>query len=228
MTDSGIMSQRESEPPESAAAGVPEGMSSDAAATWPSNELIESWLGDSMYDFQLRPGEDVVVDPNDPEAVAQARRFRDVLGRFVTGVTVVTSMSGDEPVGMTCQSFSSVSLVPPLVLFCPAKTSRAWPLIQRSGTFCVNLLAHDQAEVSQRMAAKGVDKFASVGWRASEATGSPLIDGILGYVDCTVYAVHEAGDHYIVIGRVQDLDTTEVPQPLLFFEGAYSRPERGS
>ncbi|WP_310963673.1 flavin reductase family protein [Nocardioides terrisoli] len=204
---------------------VPEGMDPDAAAHWPSQALIESWLGD--FDFELRPGEDTPVPSDDPEAVAAARRFRDVLGRFATGVTVVTSMSDGEPVGMTCQSFSSVSLTPPLVLFCPAKTSRAWPRIQRSGKFCVNLLAHDQAQVSNLMAAKGVDKFASVSWTPSSATGSPLLEGTLGYVDCTIQTVHEAGDHFIVVGQVQDLATTEAPHPLLFFRGSYSRPQDG-
>ena len=77
-----------------------------------------------------------------------------MLGRFASGVTVVTAMSGGEPVGLTCQSFSSVSLDPPLVLFVPAKTSRAWPLIQRSGKFCVNFLAADQAELSNTMASR--------------------------------------------------------------------------
>jgi 3-hydroxy-9,10-secoandrosta-1,3,5(10)-triene-9,17-dione monooxygenase reductase component len=204
---------------------VPEGMRSDARETWPSAELIESWLGDSAYDFELRPGEDIAVSRDDPEAMAAARRFRDVLGRFASGVTVVTSVSDGEPVGMTCQSFASVSLSPPLVLFCPAKTSRAWPLIQRSGKFCVNLLAHDQAELSNRMASKGVDKFAAVPWTPSPATGSPLLDGILGFVDCTIHDVHEAGDHYIVLGRVQELESSAAEHPLLFFEGRYRRPQ---
>jgi 3-hydroxy-9,10-secoandrosta-1,3,5(10)-triene-9,17-dione monooxygenase reductase component len=204
---------------------IPEGMRTDARETWPSAELIESWLGDSAYDFELRPGEDIAVSREDPEALAAARRFRDVLGRFASGVTVVTSTSDGQPVGMTCQSFSSVSLSPPLVLFCPAKTSRAWPLIHRSGKFCVNLLAHDQAELSNLMASKGVDKFASVSWKESPATGSPLLEGILGFVDCTIDAVHEAGDHYIVVGRVQELESTDAEHPLLFFEGRYRRPE---
>ena len=122
-------------------------------------------------------------------------------------------MSGGQPVGMTCQSFSSVSLDPPLVLFCPAKTSRAWPLIQRAGYFCVNLLAADQAELSNVMASKGVDKFADVQLVALGATGAPLLDGVLGYVDCTIHAVHEAGDHYVVIGRVLDLGFEDADAP---------------
>lgn len=203
---------------------IPEGMNPDARETWPSHDLIESWLGDSMYDFQLRPGEDVVVDADDPEAIAAARRFRDVLGRFASGVTVVTAMSGGAPVGLTCQSFSSVSLNPPLVVFIPAKGSRAWPMIQRSGRFCVNFLADGQAELSNQMASRGVDKFAGVSWTPSEQTGSPVLEGTLGYVDCQIHSVHEAGDHYVVIGRVLDLDIPDpgAHKPLLFFQGKYS------
>ncbi|HWJ81555.1 MAG TPA: flavin reductase family protein [Nocardioides sp.] len=206
---------------------IPDGMSSDARETWPSPTLIDSWLGDAEIDFEFRPGEDVAVH-DDPEARAAARRFRDVVGAFASGITVVTTMSGDQPVGMTCQSFSSVSLDPPLVLFVPAKTSRAWPLIQRAGRFCINVLAADQEHVSAQMATKGTDKFAGIDWHPAEATGSPVIEGTLAHLDCTVHTVHEAGDHYVVIGRVQHLatgpadDTAEqLSEPLLYFRGRY-------
>ena len=205
---------------------IPDGMRSDARETWPSPELIDSWLGDSAFDFQLRPGEDIQVSSDDPAAVAAARQFRDVLGRFASGVTVVTSVSGGEPVGMTCQSFSSVSLDPPLVLFIPAKTSRAWPAIQRSGRFCVNFLASEQAELSNRMASRGVDKFAGVDWAPAESTGSPVLAGALAHVDCTIHAVHEAGDHYVVIGRVLAMESTDADDPLLFFQGKYRTTDR--
>ncbi len=205
---------------------IPEGMNADARETWPSHDLIESWLGDSMYDFQLRPGEDVAVDADDPEAVAAARTFRDVLGQFASGVTVVTAISGGAPVGLTCQSFSSVSLNPPLVVFIPAKTSRAWPQIQRSGRFCVNFLADGQADLSNQMASRGVDKFAGIPWTPSAETGSPILEGTLGYVDCQIHAVHEAGDHFVVIGRVLDLhlarSDSAAGKPLLFFRGKYT------
>ena len=200
---------------------VPDGMRLDAAESWPSQELIDSWLGQFHFEVEDRP---VPVPEDATEAEASSRRFRDVLGRFCTGVTVVTSMSGDQPVGMTCQSFTSVSLDPPLVLFCPAKTSRAWPLMQRAGYFCVNLLSHDQLELSNGFATKGADKFNGVTWRPS-ATGAPLLDGVLGWVDCTIYAVHEAGDHYVVIGRVMDLGVEEAPHPLLFYKGEYARTQ---
>jgi 3-hydroxy-9,10-secoandrosta-1,3,5(10)-triene-9,17-dione monooxygenase reductase component len=204
-----------------AGSDIPEGMSPDARETWPSPELINSWLGDQDIDFEFRPGEDVAVH-DDPEHVAAARRFRDVLGRFASGVTVVTTTSNDEPVGMTCQSFSSVSLDPPLVLFIPAKSSRSWPLIQRSGKFCVNFLAAGQAELSNTMASRGADKFGDVKWTPSRATGSPILEGSLAHVDCTIHQVHEAGDHYVVIGRVVDLGIDEGGvDPLLFFQGKY-------
>ena len=195
---------------------IPEGTDPDARAT----RLIDTWLGDLDLDFELRPGEDGGVHTDDPATVAAVRRFRDVLGHFASGVTVVTALSGDLPVGLTCQSFSSVSLDPPLVLFVPAKTSRAWPLIQRAGTFCVNFLAADQADISATMATRGIDKFADVKWSPSPVTGSPLLDGTIGYVDCTVHAVHEAGDHYVVIGRVLDLASYD-DDPLLYFRGQY-------
>jgi 3-hydroxy-9,10-secoandrosta-1,3,5(10)-triene-9,17-dione monooxygenase reductase component len=204
-----------------AGSDIPEGMSPDARETWPSPELINSWLGDQDIDFEFRPGEDVAVH-DDPEHVAAARRFRDVLGRFASGVTVVTTTSNDEPVGMTCQSFSSVSLDPPLVLFIPAKSSRSWPLIQRSGKFCVNFLAAGQAELSNTMASRGADKFGDVKWTPSRATGSPILEGSLAHVDCTIHQVHEAGDHYVVIGQVVDLGIDEAGvDPLLFFQGEY-------
>lgn len=203
---------------------IPDGMSPDARATWPSPELINSWLGDQDIDFEFRPGEELPVH-DDPEAVYAARRFRDVLGRFASGVTVVTSTSNEEPVGLTCQSFSSVSLDPPLVLFIPAKTSRAWPLIQRSGRFCVNFLGADQAELSNTMASRGTDKFADVKWTPSETTGSPLLEGALAHLDCSIHAVYEAGDHYVVIGRVLDLVTDDDGdgdlEPLVFYRGEY-------
>lgn len=203
---------------------IPEGISPDARETWPHPELIQSWLGDAEVDFELRPGEEVVVH-DDPAAQAAARQFRDVLGCFASGITVITTMSGDDPVGMTCQSFSSVSLDPPLITFVPARTSRAWPLIQRAGRFCVNVLAADQEQVSGQMATKGVDKFAGIEWTPSAATGSPVIAGTLAHLDCTIHAVYEGGDHFIVVGKVEHLEqhAPEAPttEPLLYFKGRY-------
>ncbi len=143
-----------------------------------------------------------------------------MLGRFATGVTVVTSISRGEPVGMTCQTFKSVSLDPPLVLFCPRRprgpgrrcsgrdssASTSWPR------------ARSQSPTDGPPWGRQVRRARLV---ATPETGAPLLDGVLGWVDCTVYAVHEAGDHYVVIGRVQDLDATRDGEPLLFYRGGY-------
>ena len=165
--------------------------------------------------------------PDGAPPIVDPRVMREVLGHFASGVTVVTAMSGGAPVGLTCQSFSSVSLNPPLVTFIPAKTSRAWPAIQRSGRFCVNFLADGQADLSNQMASKGSDKYAGVEWAPSAQTGSPVLAGTLGYVDCQIHAVHEAGDHYIVVGRVLELAVQDGSngKPLLFFQGKYSTTE---
>ena len=137
-----------------------------------------------------------------------------------SGVTVVTTVSQGQPVGMTCQSFTSVSLDPPLVAFLPTKQSRAFAAIQRAGHFCVNFLSAEQSAISNQMAGRGEDKFAGVEWQPS-VTGSPLLAGGVGHVDCTVHAVHEAGDHYIVIGKVVDLAVGEATDPLLYYQGSY-------
>lgn len=153
-----------------------------------------------------------------------AGRFRQILGHFCTGVTVVTSMDGSEPVGFACQSFSSLSLDPPLVLFCPSRTSRTWARIQRTGYFGVNVLAEDQREVSRRFGRPGADRFAGLGW-APSPNGAPIIDGVLTWVDCVMEAVHGAGDHFVVIGRVTDLGPQGDGRPLLFYRGSYTAAE---
>ena len=168
--------------------------------------------------FAWRPGEIVEIDGE--AAQAAARAYRDVLGQYASGVTVVTTVEGGTPVGMTCQSFTSVSLDPPLVAFLPMKTSRAFAAIRKSRRFCVNFLAAEQAEVSNTFASRAEDKFADVTWRPT-SNGMPLIDGIVGWVDCTVQDVHEAGDHYLVIGRVEDLGHGDADKPLLFHRGRY-------
>ena len=174
---------------------------------------------DFPHDFQWLPGETFEVDCE--EAQSRARLFRDVLGRYASGVTVVTTLVDGEPIGMTCQSFTSVSLDPPLVAFLPTRQSRAFASIQRTRIFCVNFLASNQGAVSEKMASGGDDKFAGVAWTQSRATGSPLLEGIVGHVDCTVHAIHEAGDHHLVLGNVVDLAVGEAAEPLVYYRGGY-------
>ena len=153
------------------------------------------------------------------DAEAQAR-FRQVLGHFPTGVTVVTADAADGPVGMAIGSFFSVSLEPPLVGWCPAVSSGSWPQIEAAGSFCVNILADDQEDVCRTFAMKGDDKFASVGW-SKAGTGSPLLHDVLAWIDCDIESVHEAGDHFIVVGAVRQLEVAREGKPLVFFRGGY-------
>lgn len=159
-------------------------------------------------------------DPSDFDG----RRFRDVMGTFPTGVTVVTADASDVgPSGMTIGSFTSVSLDPPLVAFLPAATAAAWPAIEAAGSFCVNVLAVDQVELCNRFATKGVDKFSGTDWIPAPVTGSPILAGAMSWIDCRIDAVHPAGDHVIVVGAVQALDHARDAEPLLFHGGSYGR-----
>jgi 3-hydroxy-9,10-secoandrosta-1,3,5(10)-triene-9,17-dione monooxygenase reductase component len=153
-----------------------------------------------------------------------ATSFRATLGHFCTGVTVVTAAALDgQPVGFACQSFAAVSLEPPLVLFCPGRASRSWPVIERAGRFGVNVLSHAQAEVSAAFGASRPDKFETTAWTPSP-DGVPILGGALAWVEATVQAVHEAGDHYVVIGRVVALGGGGENPPLLFHRGRYTAP----
>ena len=155
--------------------------------------------------------------PSDP------RWFREVLGQYPTGVCVVTAAEPDGgQAGFVVGSFTSVSLDPPLVAFFPDKSSTSWPRIERSGRFCVNILSSDQESVCRQFASKGEDKFEGVTVRAA-ASGSPIIEGVVAWIDCELDQVHEAGDHYAVYGRVLDLNVENGSLPLLFFQGGYGR-----
>ena len=121
---------------------------------------------------------------------------------------------------MVVGSFTSVSLDPPLVAFFPDKSSSSWPRIERAGRFCVNVLASDQQDLCARFAAKGIDKFDGLAHRMS-ANGSPVLDDVVAWIDCNLHAVYEAGDHYIALGEVVELETVRAERPLLFFQGKY-------
>ncbi|NNH68388.1 flavin reductase family protein [Nocardia uniformis] len=154
------------------------------------------------------------------------RRFRNVLGRFCTGITVITAIGpGGAPVGFACQSFAALSLEPPLVLFCPVKGSRTWAAIERAGKFCVNILAEEQQRVCARFGSREPDKFDGTGWRTSELE-LPLLDNALAAIQCSVMSVVDGGDHLIVVGRVLALsESTDSGRPLLFYRGRYTAIE---
>jgi flavin reductase (DIM6/NTAB) family NADH-FMN oxidoreductase RutF len=150
-------------------------------------------------------------------------RFKQAMGTFATGVTVVTGIEAGRPVGFTCQSFLSLSIDPPFVALAPARTSTSWPRIARAGMFCVNVLADHQGALGRAFAVSGGDKFDGVTWRPAPATRAPVIEGSLAWVDCRVELVHDAGDHELIIGRVLDLEVgAEAGQPLLFFRSEFA------
>ncbi len=149
------------------------------------------------------------------------QHFRHVLGNYPTGVTVITAVAADgAPAGMAVGSFTSVSLHPPLVAFLPDKSSTSFPRIRTATSFCVNVLAADQESVCRAFATRGGDKFAGIEWEATKS-GAPRIDGVAAWIDCDFESVTEAGDHYLVIGKVIDLDSPGDRLPLVFFRGGY-------
>ncbi|MBC3190316.1 flavin reductase family protein [Pseudonocardia sp. C8] len=154
-------------------------------------------------------------------AIRQADAFREVLGHFASGITIITGMTPDGPAGFTCQSFSSLSLDPPLVLVLPSTSSTSWPRIGETGRFCVNILAEHQDRISTTFARSGTDKFADVTWEYSPM-GQPILEGACAWIDCTVDGVHPGGDHHIVVGVVQDLAATPDSRPLLYHRGSYA------
>ncbi|MPZ73651.1 MAG: hypothetical protein GEU74_10545 [Nitriliruptorales bacterium] len=150
--------------------------------------------------------------------------LRRVLGHFASGVVVVTAIDVQGPVGMTAQSFCSLSLEPPLVLFCPAKSSRSWPRIAAAQSFAVNVLDTSHATLCRQFAVSGGDKFAGVSWMPS-SMGAPLLDDAISWIECRTHAVHDGGDHHIVLGSVLSatLREGEVAEamPLVFYRGGF-------
>jgi 3-hydroxy-9,10-secoandrosta-1,3,5(10)-triene-9,17-dione monooxygenase reductase component len=153
--------------------------------------------------------------PPDPQ------HFRQVLGHFATGVTVITGLQGEEPVGFACQAFAALSLEPPLVLFCPAKTSTTWPRLASTGRFCANILSAQQRDVARRFGVSGPDKFAGLGWSA-DPDGLPILAGVLTWASCAVETVHEEGDHFVVVARIIRLGDCIAGDPLLFYRGRFT------
>ena len=154
------------------------------------------------------------------------RALRTAFGRFATGVTVITATAPDgESAGLTANSFSSVSLDPPLLLWCLGKASDCLPVFSRAEHFVINILAESQRDVAQCFATKLIDRFAQVSWRAGTC-GAPRIDDCVAWFECRVAARHDAGDHIIVVGEVEHFGHNEDKPPLLFYAGRYGRADR--
>lgn len=161
-----------------------------------------------------------------------SEEFRAVMARFATGVTVMTTLVDGEPHGMTANAVSSVSLDPLLVLVCVERDAAMCGLVDRSGIFSLSILAADQVEVSNRFAdpsrPSGAAQFAD-GLRATPgSTGAPRIDGAVGWIDCRVWRTYDGGDHLIVVGEVEALDTGDDHDALVYFRSGYTTTARPS
>ncbi|MFP4274637.1 MAG: flavin reductase family protein [Paracoccaceae bacterium] len=153
-----------------------------------------------------------------------AREFRDALGRFGTGVTVVTCATPSGPLGITANSFASVSLDPPLVLWSPAKSSSRYPFYAAADHFAIHVMGQDQHGLCRGFARDG-GAFDGVDW-AESTHGVPLIEGCLARFECSKVAEHEGGDHTIIVGRVTRASSRD-GMPLLFFGGQYGGFDEG-
>lgn len=146
--------------------------------------------------------------------------MRQVMGQFCSGVVVVTAYGALGPMGFTCQSFTSLSLEPPLVSFNPSRTSTSWPRIRKQESFCINILSAGQKELSNAFARSGADKFKGVSW-SSAPSGAPVLADVCAWADCQLWAEYDGGDHTIVVGAVNALGCDSDRWPLLFYQGGY-------
>lgn len=154
-----------------------------------------------------------------------SQHFRRVLGHYPTGVCAITSRAPTgEVLAMIVGSFGSVSLDPPLVGFFPARSSATWPLLAATGRFCVNVLAGDQRDLCRQIAGGGPDRLAGTSWSPAPS-GMPVLSGAVAWIDCTVEQVTPAGDHDLVLGRVQAMAVENDRPPLIFLRGGYHRAE---
>lgn len=156
----------------------------------------------------------------------EARVLREVCGHYPTGVAVITcgGAEGEDPVGVTVNSFTSLSLDPALVLFCVHRDSRALAAVQGVGAFAVNILASDQAGLCRAFARRDTADFTELP-HGPGATGSPVLSDALAFLECRLHAVFPGGDHVIVVGEVVDLGLLREEQPLTFFRSAHPKLE---
>ena len=149
------------------------------------------------------------------------RSFREALGRFATGVAFVTAAPDGKPTGLIVNSLTSVSLEPPLISFCAARSSLTWSRMRRTGRFGVNVLRRRHERFVIRATPAGADRFAGLDWELGRG-GAPLVADAATTLECEIVAEHPAGDHWIVVGRVHDLRISLSGDPLVFFAGAFT------
>lgn len=151
-----------------------------------------------------------------------AKDFRRALGCFATGITVVTTVAENRPLGVTVNSFNSVSLDPPLVLFSLGRAGSALAAFQTARHFAVNVLCHDQQALSDRFASRAEAPWADVPYETWE-TGCPILPGVLSVFECELESTVDGGDHVIFLGRVRNIACAPEGKPLLYFRGGYTR-----
>ncbi|OLT33725.1 hypothetical protein BJF84_21625 [Rhodococcus sp. CUA-806] len=151
---------------------------------------------------------------------AGERAFRDVMGRFATGVVLLTAETPAGMSGLAVNSFTSLSLDPPLVVFGVAQTSSSWPSIATAGSFAANILRADHLELCSIFAKKGADRFTGRSWDTSPS-GHPLVPDALGWLECTVETVHPGGDHDLVVARAHRW-SADSGAPLIFYQGRFT------
>lgn len=146
-------------------------------------------------------------------------QLRRVMSNFPSGVVVLTAINRSEPVGMTVQSFASLSLQPPLCLVCPSKSSTSWPRILEAPGLVVNILGAQQGELAKQFGSRGADKFSGVRWDASPILGAPVLNDVVAWLECQVCATYDGGDHTIQIASIlgATITDTDDPDPLVYF-----------
>jgi 3-hydroxy-9,10-secoandrosta-1,3,5(10)-triene-9,17-dione monooxygenase reductase component len=150
--------------------------------------------------------------------------YKNTLGHFASGVTIVSGIYKGKVHGFTCQSFSALSMDPPLVMLAVSKASVSWPPISKSRRMSISILAEDQGNLARQFAVSGVEKFKNVDFRLSDL-GLPLIDGAQAYIECEIKRRISAGDHIVVIGEILNLVSTNSWSPLIYYRGKFGRYE---
>ena len=155
-----------------------------------------------------------------------ADEFRNVLGRFASGVTVVTALDSDgHDRGMTVSAFCSVSLAPPLILICIEKSASAWRTLTTTGEFVVNILSAEQEQLARRFAIEEIDRFDGVGYSRTQ-NGIVILDDVVAVIECKRTTLYDGGDHTIILGSVEATRVSNEKKPLLYYRGGYAQLER--
>lgn len=150
------------------------------------------------------------------------REIRNIAGTFATGVTVITTREANgKPVGMTANSFTSLSLNPPLVLFSIDKNASLYETFMNTKYFAINILSEDQEVLSRQFSKRNIDRFEDVSYEKG-VTGTPILNDTIGYFDCAVHTYYDGGDHTIVVGEIKNGEARE-GNPLLFYRGKYNK-----